>query len=551
MLPALVDEVLLEKPAFFVNSIDSFFGSGDPFYYILIVALSVIFLRLIYFIFTSFMTKIFTKIAKFVTFTIRKKLLRHLQKVSMNEYETLGSGAVSANLITDVDTLDNFIITGASKLVASSITLVAIAVVMFLIHPVLGLMIFIIQPITILLSKKISKRVKEYKKDENSSIEEFQNNLSEVLELFGQIKASNKENYFFDTSVEKANEIQKTSNQYNYKSVIYERFSFTVFLIGFELIRAAGLLMVVYSDLSIGMMFAMFGYIWFIMTPIQDVLAIQYSWASTKAALGRINKLLNLQQEPSGDIKIEKTAHMKIELKNLDFAYNEKRAILKDINLTIEPKSKIALIGASGSGKTTLAQIISGFYTKTNGELFYNGVEIEKLDRGTIRDNIFLILQMPMLFNNTLRFNLTMGDENFEDTKIYEALKIAQLQDMIDAMPQKLDTIVGKNGVRLSGGQRQRLSIARMILADPSVVIFDESTSALDVHTESRLFVALKDILKDKIVITIAHRLSTVQNADNIFVLDDGKLVQSGTHQELENEEGHYQEFVRHQLKHG
>ncbi len=549
MLPVLVDEVLLDKPAFFVNNIDYFFGSGDAFYYIAIVAFSVILLRFVYFIFNSILTKIFTKISKYVTFKIREKLLLHLQKVSMNEYETLGSGAIGANLITDVNTLDNFIITTASKFVSSVITLVAIAIVMIVIHPLLGIMILIIQPLIILMAKKISNNVKTLKKEENNSIEKFQDNIGEVLELFGQIKASNKESYFFDESIQKAKTIQKTSNEYNYKSVVYEKFSYTIFLIGFELIRAAGLLMVVYSDLSIGMMFAMFGYIWFIMTPIQDILTIQYSYATTKAALDRINTILDLEVEPNGEDKLRiDDGRLKIELKNINFGYSKDKEILHDISFKIQAKEKIALIGASGSGKTTLAQLISGFYTKNSGDILYNDISIQNLQRETIRENIFLVLQMPILFNNTLRFNITMGDENIKDDEIFEALKIAQLKEMIKNMPDGLETIVGRHGIRLSGGQRQRLSIARMIIADPKVVIFDESTSALDVQTESTLFKELEPILKNKTVITIAHRLSTVKNANMIYVLNNGKLVQKGTHLELDKKEGHYKEFVKNQL---
>ena len=548
MLPVLVDEVLLDKPAFFVNNIDYLFGSGDAFYYIAIVAFSVILLRFVYFIFNSILIKIFTKISKYVTFKIREKLLKHLQKVSMNEYETLGSGAIGANLITDINTLDNFIITTASKFVSSVITLVAIAIVMIVIHPLLGIMILIIQPLIILMAKKISNNVKVLKKEENNSIEKFQDNIGETLDLFGQIKASNKESYFFNESIQKAKVIQKTSNEFNYKSVMYEKFSYTMFLIGFELIRAAGLLMVVYSDLSIGMMFAMFGYIWFIMTPIQDILTIQYSYATTKAALERINEILDLEIEPNGDKKLEIDNGLEIEFKNINFGYKKDKDILKNIKLKIKSKEKIALIGASGSGKTTLAQLISGFYTKNSGDILYNNISIEDLQRESIRENIFLVLQMPILFNNTLRFNITMGDKNIADEDIFNALKIAQLSDMINSMEEGLDTVVGKHGIRLSGGQRQRLSISRMIIANPKVVIFDESTSALDVNTESMLFKELQTILKDKTVITIAHRLSTVKNANMIYVLENGTIVQSGTHDDLDKQDGHYKEFVKNQL---
>ncbi|RXI37025.1 ABC transporter ATP-binding protein [Malaciobacter mytili] len=548
MLPALVDEVLLNKPDFFVNNINTLIGNGSAFYYIAIVTICVIFLRFIHFLFSAIITKLFTSIAKYITFKIREKLLNHLKNVCMNEYETLGSGAIAANLITDVNTLDNFIITGASKFIASILTLIAVSFVLIAIHPILGLMILIIQPIIMILSKKIAKSVGTLKKEENSAIEKFQNNLGEVLELFGQIKASNKERYFFTQSIKRAKQVKDTSNEFNYKSIAYERFSFTIFLAAFEILRAAGLLMVAYSDLSIGMMFAMFGYIWFIMTPVQDILSMQYSYAQAKAALERINKILELKIETSGNTLLSKQNDFSIELKNLFFSYNSEKETLKNISLKIQPKDKIALIGASGSGKTTLAQIIASFYTKNSGELLYNNIKIEELNKESIRDNIFLVLQMPILFNNTLRFNITMGNDKIDDLEIYKALEIAQLKENIDKMPKGLDTIVGKHGIRLSGGQRQRLSIARMIIANPKVVIFDESTSALDVPTETKLFDALKPILENKTVITIAHRLSTVKNAKKIYVLEEGELVQTGTHEELEKVEGHYTKFVKNQL---
>jgi len=549
MLPVLVDEVLLKKPDFFINIINDTFGIGNAFYYIAIVTLVVILLRLIHFVFTVIITKLFTYISKYVTYKLRVKVLSHLKLVNMNEYESLGSGAVSSNLVTDINTLDTFIISIASKFVASVLTLIGVAIVIIAIDPILGLMILFIQPIIMLLSKKISKKTGALKKEENQAIEEFQDNVGETLDLFGQIKASNKEEYFFNEAIKKAKNIQIASNEYNYKSVAYERLSFTVFLIAFEIFRATGLILVEYNDLSIGMMFAMFGYIWFIMTPVQDILSIQYSYASANAAINRINRILDLDIEKSGDEELcVKNKEVNISIKNLNFSYTEEKNILDDISLDINTADKVALIGASGSGKTTLAQIISGFYSKKNGDIFYNGVSIEKLDKKSLRENIFLVLQMPILFNNTLKFNITMGNENISDEQIHKALKIAQLDDVIAKMTDGLETMVGRHGVRLSGGQRQRLSIARMIIADPAVVIFDESTSALDVHTEAKLFIALEEVLKNKTVITIAHRLSTVKNANIIYVLDEGKIVQRGNHKELEEEEGHYLEFVKNQL---
>jgi len=548
MLPVMVDEVLLDKPASFVGFIDAVIGSGNAFYYISIVAISVILLRFLYYILGVITTKIFTKISKQVTFNVRKRVLQHLQKSSMNEYETLGSGAITANLITDINTLDAFLMSSASKFIASALTLVAVGIVLISVNPILGIAILFVQPAIMFVSKKMSSRVGGLKKEENEAIANFQEDIGETLELYGQIKASNKEEYFFNKAIAQAQKIQTTSNEYSYKSVAYEKLSYTIFLSVFELIRASGLLLVAYSDLSIGMMFAMFGYIWFIMTPVQEMLSMQYSYSSALAALTRINKVLGLQREVSGESVLD-TKELDISLKNLSFSYKTgDKEILKEISMEIKAGSKIALIGASGSGKTTLAQIISGFYEKSSGQLDYNNIATEKLDKHSLREKIFLVLQMPILFNATLRFNLTMGDESIKDEDIKLALEIAQLFDMLKGMKEGLETIVGHHGIRLSGGQRQRISIARMLLSHPSVIIFDESTSALDVHTETKLFNNITPLLEDKTVITIAHRLSTVKNADMIYVLDEGCIVQSGTHKELEEEEGHYNDFVKEQL---
>src|SRR5574344_1647162 len=522
LLPLLVDEVLLDKPSFFVNNINEFFGSGSALYYVAIVTVVVILLRFLHFIFGVINSKIFTKISKIVIFDIRVKLLNHLKKVTTNEYETIGSEKIAANLIT-------------------------VALIIINIDLVLGLMILFTQPTIAIISRKIAKKTGELKKAENKAIESFQRNINETLDLFSQIKASNKEHDFFEESIIKADDIKITSNEFGYKSVAFEKLSYTIFLFAFEIFRATGLLLVAYSDLSIGLMFAMFGYIWFIMSPVQEILSIQYSLASAKAAIGRINSVLELSCEKDGDIKLDSKNGVDISLKNLSFSYNKDKNNLSNISFDIKAGEKIAIIGASGSGKTTISQLIAGFYEKSSGDILYNNISIDDIDKKSLRNSVFLVLQMPILFNNTLRFNLTMG-ENIDDNNIYKALKIAQMDDVLKNMSNGLDTIVGKMGVRLSGGQRQRLSIARMILANPSVVIFDESTSALDVQTETNLFKELKEFLKDKTVITIAHRLSSVKNASKIYVLNDGELVQSGSASKLEQEDGHYLDFVKNQL---
>ena len=322
---------------------------------------------------------------------------------------------------------------------------------------------------------------------------------------------------------------------YGYKSDAAIKLSYLVFLSGYEVFRAVSILAVAYSDLSVGLMLAIFSYLWVMVSPTQDIINFQYVLATAKAACKRINTVFEMEQEPQIEEKknpFKNVQSIDIEVKNLSFEYLKDKPILENINMHIEKGCKVAIVGASGSGKTTLANILVGFYPLNEGEILYGGISNQSLKLSTIRENIHLILQHPKLFNDTMLFNLTLGNEYSEEA-VQKALHIAQLDEVIARLDNGLDTLVGKDGIKLSGGQRQRVAIARMVLSDPKVVIFDESTSALDVHTEAKLFEALHSFLEDKTVITIAHRLSTIKSAEFIYALEDGNVVDSGTPQAL------------------
>ena len=545
LIPLLIDEVVLKEPGGLLATLNILFGKYEPLGYIFLTLFVTIVLRFGFFISAVFAHYAFTEIAQDITFTLRKKLLLHLKSVSMNEYETLGSGDVSSKLVSDMQTLEGFIGSALSRSIVSILTLIGVAAVLLMIEWKLGLLILVLHPAVVVLTQLIARKVSVFKKEENAAISKFQNSLIETLDLFGQIRASSKENEFINKSIEDARILRDETARFGKKSFAAERFSFTLFLSVFELFRALGIVLVFSSDLSIGLMFALFGYLWFMMTPIQDLLSLQYAYSNASAAMGRLNKLFDLEHEPSTrnitNPFSNKSSSIRVE--NLSFSYIQSQIILRNINLSIKAGSKVALIGPSGSGKTTLAKVLSGFYPAKKGKLFFNETPLCDIGLDVLRKNLFVVLQQPVLFNDTLRFNLTMGDD-YKDEEIYTALKIAQLSSFVKEMPLGLDSIVGKNGVRLSGGQKQRLSIARMILSNPSIVIFDESTSALDVHTESDLFDALQEFLKERTIITIAHRLSTVQSSDYIYVMKDGSIVEEGKPEELMQKQGHYNKFV-------
>ena len=545
LIPLLIDEVILKEPGGLLLSINFLFGEFAPLGYIVMTLIITVLLRFGFFISSVFAHYAFTEIAQDITLVLRKKLLLHLKRVAMHEYETLGSGTVSSKLVSDMQTLESFIGSALSRSIVSLLTLIGVAAVLILIEWRLGLLILVLHPGVVVLTQLISRKVAVYKKEENKAISTFQNALIETLDLFGQIRASSRENEFIDKSIKDATKLRDVTARFGKKSFAAERFSFTLFLSVFEVFRAIGLILVLSSDLSIGLMFALFGYLWFMMTPVQDLLSLQYAYSNAKAALDRLNTLFELEQEPvchnTSNPFTHKSASIRVE--GLNFSYSNEQSVLKDINMKIAAGSKVALIGPSGSGKTTLAKILSGFYPPKEGSLYFNDTSLYDIGLETLRSNLFVVLQQPVLFNDTLRFNLTMGDE-YTDLEILKALEIAQLSSFIKEMPMGLQTLVGKGGVRLSGGQKQRLSIARMILASPSVVIFDESTSALDVHTESDLFEALQEFLRERTIITIAHRLSTVQNSNYIYVMKEGRIVEEGRPADLMQEEGHYNQFV-------
>jgi ATP-binding cassette, subfamily C, bacterial len=451
-------------------------------------------------------------------------------------------GAVTSKLVTDVETIDGFVSSTISKLIVAVLMLFFSAFILLWIHWQLAIFILITNPVVILFTVKLARNIGDLKKEENKAVELFQSSLTETLELFHQIRAANKEEYFFEQSRIKADELRKHAVNYGYKSDRALKYSYLVFLGGYEIFRAVSILAVAYSDLSVGLMLAVFSYLWVMVTPIQDIINFQYVLSTAKAACKRIDSIYELEQEP----KIKETHNpfrgkhaVGLEVKNLSFSYQKDKKILNNINMHIKSGCKMALVGASGSGKTTLANILVGFYPIDEGEIFYADVSHDSLALSTIRENIHIILQHPKLFNDTMRFNLTLGRE-YDDTAIKNALHIAQLDSVLAGLENGLDTLVGKDGIKLSGGQRQRVAIARMVLSNPKVVIFDESTSALDVHTELKLFDALQDFLREKTVITIAHRLSTIQSAEYIYVLEDGQVVDSGTPKELLSKDESY-----------
>ncbi len=544
LMPLLVDEVLLDKPGVLIETLSPLFPEQwhGPVLYIVSILIITVILRAIALVLNIWQARQFTIISKDIIFRMRKMMLQRLGKISMAEYETLGSGAVSSHFVTDLDTVDRFIGSSVSRLLIALLSIIGTAIILLWMHWALALFIMFLNPVVIYFTTVIGKRVKELKKHENKSYEVFQGALTETLDAIQQIRASNREHHYLSRLVDDARQVRDNSSAYEWKSEAAGRFSFLVFLIGFDLFRAVSMLMVVFSDLSIGQMMAVFGYLWFMMGPVQEVLGIQYAYYGAKAALARLNRILELQQEPQYPAlsnPFESSRSVSIEIDDVYFSYKDGAEVLKGLSLQIKKGQKIALVGASGGGKSTFVQVLLGLYIPQAGKVRFNGVPVEQIGLDVVRDNVSTVLQHPALFNGTIHSNLCMG-KDFSEESIWKALEIAQLDKFIRALDKGLYALVGRQGVRLSGGQRQRLAVARMVLADPKVVILDYATSALDTETERALHAALQSFLKGRTTLIVAHRLSAVKQADHVYVFEDGKVAEEGGHHQLIEQDGLY-----------
>jgi len=547
LMPLLVDEILLDKPAAIVGFMTQVFPPSwhSPVAFIVAVMLASMTLRLCSLLLAVVQTRYFTHVAKDISYRMRSGLLSQLQKISMAEYETLGTGTVTSHFVTDINAVDDFLGTTLSKFVVAVLTVIGISGVLLWMHWQLALFIILMNPVVIFFTMVMGKKVKTLKHNENSAFEIFQQSLSETLDAIQQIRASNREQHYLQRVTERARQLKKHMVAYGWKSDAANRLSFFIFLMGFEIFRGLSMILVLYTGLSIGEMFAVYAYLWFMMGPVQEILGMQYSYYGANAALDRINRLLSLEKEPDYAHKVnpfagKHTVGMRVE--NICFSYGEGLNVLDNVNLDISAGEKVALVGASGGGKSTLVQIILGLYPADSGELYFDEINVRDIGLNIVRENVATVLQQPAMFNDTVRENLCLG-RDVSDADIWQALEIAQLKTVVMGMKDGLDTIIGRSGVRLSGGQRQRLAIARMILADPKVVILDEATSSLDTETEARLHEAMHSFLQQRTTLIIAHRLSAVKQADRVLVFDAGMIIDEGHHDELISRDGLYRDM--------
>ncbi|HCJ66673.1 MAG TPA: ABC transporter permease [Elusimicrobia bacterium] len=486
-------------------------------------------------LFVYFQNYLMNYIAQKITRDIRNELFTHLQTLSFDFYDKSSTGRIISRLTNDVKLLETALINIPATLVRDSLTLIFLVGLLFYLHWKFALISLVVFPLSLYplrefsrKMRKISRLGQEKMSDLYALIQELVFGIS-VVKSFGQeekeIEHFRKENDSFFKIIVRFIRVEVLSSPVmEFLGAIAA--SFILLYGGYDVIMGFW---------KPGAFFAFLGAVLSTYQPIRNFSNFNPILQQALAASERIFSLLDEKPtvlEPK-EAKILPPFKEEILYQNVGFAYNGRDYVLQDINLTVKQGEIVALVGPSGAGKTTLVNLLPRFYIPQKGKIYIDGDETGELNLKSLREQIGIVMQEVILFNNTVRNNIAYAKPEATENEIFQAAKIANVHDFILTLPQGYNTIIGERGIMLSGGERQRIAIARAVLKNPPILILDEATSALDPETEKLVYEALDRLMENRTTLVIAHRLSTIKKANKIIVLDRGVIVASGKHEEL------------------
>ncbi len=477
---------------------------------------------------------------------IRNRMYQKITELPISYYSEKRKGDVIARITSDVLEIQHSFLSVLELIVREPLTILFTIIVMFLISVKLTLFVFIFIPVAGALISRIGKSLKKKSDRVQKEQGEFLSIVEETLGGLRVIKAFNAESRFYKTFKSSTDRFFRFSNTLlNRQNLASPTGEFLGILVIGVLLWFGGKMVLVDETLDAASFIAYMGLAYNILTPAKAISKASYGVKKGNAAAERVLQVLEtenpIMDKPDALEKID--FNIGIVLKNASFKY-EDEYVLKNFNLTVPKGHTVALVGQSGSGKSTIANLVTRFYDVNEGEITIDGANIRDLTKKSLRDLMGLVTQDSILFNDTVKNNISLGKENATDQEIVEAAKIANAHDFIAELPEGYDTNIGDSGNKLSGGQKQRLSIARAVLKNPPIMILDEATSALDTESERLVQEALEKMMQNRTSIVIAHRLSTIQNADSIVVLQKGEIVEQGSHAELLSKKGVYKKLV-------
>lgn len=479
-----------------------------------------------------------------ILYDIRKKLYNHLQALSARFYANNQVGQVISRVINDVEQTKDFILTGLMNIWLDCITIIIALSIMFFLDVKLTLAALFIFPFYILTVYVFFGRLRKLTRERSQALAEVQGFLHERVQGISVVKS-------FAIEDNEAKNFDKKNTNFLTRALKHTRwnaYSFaainTVTDIGPIIVIGVGAYLAISGSITVGTLAAFVGYLELLFGPLRRLVASFTTLTQSFASMDRVFQLIDEDYDIKNGVGAQpiEIKQGRIDIDHVSFQYNDNEApILKDINLSIEKGETVAFVGMSGGGKSTLINLIPRFYDVTSGQILIDGHNIKDFLTGSLRNQIGLVQQDNILFSDTVKENILLGRPTATDEEVVEAAKMANAHDFIMNLPQGYDTEVGERGVKLSGGQKQRLSIARIFLNNPPILILDEATSALDLESESIIQEALDMLSKDRTTLIVAHRLSTITHADKIVVIENGHIVETGTHRELIAKQGAYE----------
>ena len=517
-------------------------GEGINFQKILEILLTLLGLYLISMLFSAIQGFTMTGVAQKLTYKMRNELIEKINKLPMKYFDKRTNGEVLSIISNDIDTLSQNLNQCITQIITSICTLIGILIMMLSISWQMTIASLIILPVAALLVKKIVSKSQKYFKNQQDYLGHVNGQVEEIYGGHTIVKAFNSEKTVI-SEFEKANqELYSSGWKSQFLSGLIHPVMNFISNVGYVAVAILGGYFAAQGKITVGNIQSFIQYNKQFTQPINQIAQVSGMLQAMVAASERVFEFLEEPEEIKNIENPKSTEHIKgnVQFEHVNFGYDADKVIINDFNANIQNGQKIAIVGPTGAGKTTIVKLLMRFYDVNSGAILLDGSNIKEFDRGELRRVFGMVLQDTWLFGGTVKENIKYGKEDATDTEVIEAAKAAHVHHFIKTLPKGYDALIDEESSNISAGQKQLLTIARVILTNPKILILDEATSSIDTRTEQQIQTAMDNLMKGRTSFIIAHRLSTIKNADLILVMEHGDIVEQGTHSELLEKNGAY-----------